>query len=109
MFKIRRPEDTHTFVFNQSELVGGYKEFLDKYMEIDLDSLINMIGTQGRYHYILILLMSIMAITSATILYSSSFLFADPNFTCKDAAGNSYSCKEAVFCKLYICSQRLHL
>ena len=70
-------------------------------MKIDLDAMIEMVGTQGRYHYILIILMSIMAITSATILYSSSFLYADPDFTCTNAEGKDYSCKEDIFCAMY--------
>lgn len=55
VFKIRKPEDSHTFIFNQSELQGEYKEFIEKFMDIDLDHLIESVGSEGRYQYTLII------------------------------------------------------
>ena len=56
--------------------------------------MIDYVGSEHRYQYMLIAQAAIMSIVMSMILYSSSFILADPTFTCK----NGLECTEIIYC-----------
>jgi hypothetical protein len=96
---VRQKYDTHTHIFNLSELHGEFHDIHEKFINIDVDKLIEFVGHEGRYQYTIIAIASLLAIMMSMILYSPSFILAEPNFLCQDSeAGKLSPCNESEFC-----------
>ena len=53
-------------------------------------------GAEGRYQYFLVFQASLMSMVMSMILYSTSFILADPDFYC--GGRNGATCSEDQFC-----------
>jgi MFS family permease len=89
-------------IFNLSELTGQYEDVVHQFKELNIDKMINFVGSEGRYQWTIIILASVMSIMMSTVLYSTSFLLADPDFKCFAPDGLTLeTCKETEFCAKY--------
>lgn len=97
--RIKKIGDPNTMVFNVSELVGEFGDVTEKYEELNVDKMLEYVGHEGRYQYMMIAQASIMSIVMSMTLYASSYLLAGPDFKCfKD--GKFEMCTEERFCEL---------
>ena len=98
VMKIRRPEDTHTNIFNVSELHGHPADVKDAFDELDMDEIIDFVGAEGKYQYILIAQAALLSIVMSMILYAASFLLASPDFYCGADTIIKSKCTEERWC-----------
>ena len=83
-------------------MTGQYEDVVHQFKELNIDKMIHFVGSEGRYQWTIIILASVMSILMSTILYSTSFLLADPDFKCYTPDGLTLeSCKETDFCLRY--------
>lgn len=82
VLRVRRPDDTHTNIFNLSDLQGEEQSKIERYENIDVDQMIDYIGSEGKYQYSVIAQASLMAVVMSMILYASSYLLSEPTFEC---------------------------
>jgi hypothetical protein len=79
---VRHDADTHTNIFGLSELRGELMDTVEKFENLDMDQMLEFVGTAGRYQYTIVALASFMSIIMSMILYASSYLLAEPGFKC---------------------------
>jgi hypothetical protein len=98
------PADTHTNIFNISELHGEEASKIKRYENIDVDQMIDYIGSEGKYQYSVIAQASLMAVVMSMILYASSYLLSDPSYDCSLTGSNiipKSQCDSDYFCKFF--------
>jgi hypothetical protein len=101
VMKIRRPEDTHTNIFNVSELIGTPADVKDAFDDLDMDEIIDFVGAEGKYQYMLIGQAALLSVVMSMILYAASYLLASPDFYCGDSTVVLSKCTEARWCGNY--------
>jgi hypothetical protein len=102
VMKIRRPQDTHTNIFNVSELMGHPADVKDAFDDLDMDEIIEFVGAEGKYQYMLIGQAALLSIVMSMILYAASYLLASPDFYCGGANIVKSKCTEEIWCCKYI-------
>jgi MFS family permease len=96
VIKMKDVGDTHTNILHLSKIHGEIARLADGYLTLDMDQMIDFVGAEGRYQYFIIFQAAVMSISMAMILYSTSFILADPDFFC---SGRSRpSCSENEWC-----------
>lgn len=98
VMKIRRPEDTHTNIFNVSELIGTPADVKDAFDDLDMDEIIDFVGAEGKYQYMLIGQAALLSVVMSMILYAASYLLASPDFYCGDTSVVLSKCTESLWC-----------
>lgn len=96
ILKIKGEGDPKTQTLFIRKLQGKFENIQEEYLDIDMDNLIEFIGTEGKYQYSLIILVSIMSIVMSMVQYSTSYVLADPDFKC-----DGKDCSETAFCTMY--------
>lgn len=79
----------------------GHINMINSFRSLDLDDLIQKVGSESVYFKLMMMQFALLVTVMAGISYLTSFLLADPDFTCYDPSGNKTSCSEADFCKKY--------
>jgi hypothetical protein len=102
VMKIRRPEDTHTNIFNVSELIGHPADVKDAFDDLDMDEIIDFVGAEGKYQYMLIGQAALLSVVMSMILYAASYLLASPDFYCGGVNIVKSKCSEEKWCGKYI-------
>ena len=67
IIKIKDENDEKFKVLNVRKMDGKLGNLVDEYLNIDMDHMLNFIGTEGKYQYTLIVLVSIMSIVMSMI------------------------------------------
>lgn len=78
--RIKKTDDTHTNIYNFTELHNMGDNVIDAYEEMDIDEILEFVGHEGKYQYTMVMLASIMSIIMSMIMYASSYLLAAPEF-----------------------------
>jgi hypothetical protein len=77
---------TQIFFFLTS-INRAISDLAEGYLSLDIDALIDYVGTEGRYQYFLVYIASLMSMVMSMILYSSNFIIVDPDFYCNRLTG----------------------
>ena len=96
VIKMKDVGDTHTNILHLSKIHGEIARLAEGYLTLDMDDMIDFVGAEGRYQYFIIFQAAVMSISMAMILYSTSFILADPDFYC--AGPNNPTCSESDWC-----------
>ena len=106
VMKIRRPENDHTQIINVSELHGHDADVKDAFEDLDMDEIIDYVGAEGKYQYILIGQAALLSVVMSMILYAASYLLASPDFYCGAPTVIESKCLEKDWCsKNFFCYQ----
>ena len=90
--------DTHTNVYNMSELIGQEQETAKSFIEMNLDKVIDFVGAESNYQNRLTVQACMMSVVMSMILYSQSFLITTPEFQCPTKSGVFKNCSEPEWC-----------
>ena len=101
IIEVRHEYDKATQIFNLSEMHGQFVDVVSAYKKVNIDEVITIffsitvkiklkqlsqllvfVGTDGKYQKVLILQAAIMSIAMSMILYSTSYIFATPDYYC---------------------------
>ena len=73
ILRVRHDDDTHTHLFGQSNIQGEMEDVVVSYKNIDMDKLIEFVGSEGVYQWSLIIYASAVACILGAVLYAGSF------------------------------------
>jgi hypothetical protein len=82
VLRVRMADDTHTNIFDLTDLGGEDQSKIERYENLDVDKMIDFVGSEGKYQYSVIAQASLMAVVMSMILYASSYLLSEPSFEC---------------------------
>lgn len=75
------------------------KQFLlNFFSKVQVHTLLEMVGDEGRYQYILMVILCLYNFVYAFIGFFIGYLYYEPKFLCFDANQQSYECSEQAAC-----------
>lgn len=101
--RVKKNPQTKTEVYGMTEIYQAdddYAKLIDSFRNLDIDSMIEYCGAEGKYQYMVLIQLSIMMFFISATLYSTGFLLADPAFKCQKGA-TTITCTQIEFCRQY--------